>query len=44
MKTFKNLWVIGNGFDLSCGLKTRYGQFLDYYLKTPKDYIEKARE
>ena len=44
MKTFKNLWVIGNGFDLSCGLKTRYWQFLDYYLKTSKDYIEKARE
>lgn len=27
----KTLFIIGNGFDINLGLKTRYGQFYDYY-------------
>ena len=46
------LFVIGNGFDVSLGLKTGYQDFYDYYLKQPsenevikklKDYLHSAR-
>ncbi len=29
------VYIIGNGFDISLGLKTSYKNFLDYYLKQP---------
>jgi len=28
-------FLIGNGFDLACGLKTTYSNFVDYYLTVP---------
>ena len=28
----KSVWFIGNGFDIYCGLKTQYSQFLNKYL------------
>lgn len=29
--------MIGNGFDLACGLKTAYANFVDYYLSVPSE-------
>jgi hypothetical protein len=37
MTNFRNLWIIGNGFDLSCNLNTRYEQFLSQYKKSPNE-------
>jgi len=31
------LFLIGNGFDLNLGMKTRYRDFYDYYTNLPKD-------
>lgn len=33
--SFKSIVIIGNGFDLNCGLKTRYKNVYDSYLLTP---------
>ena len=30
----KQLLIIGNGFDLACGLKSRYKDFFDNYLSS----------
>ena len=33
-EAIKQLLIIGNGFDLACGLKSRYKDFFDNYLRT----------
>lgn len=33
----KTVFIIGNGFDLNIGLKTRYSDFYKYYCKTPSN-------
>lgn len=42
----KVLYLFGNGFDLSMGLKTRYTDFYDYYLtrKSTNNYIMDFKE
>lgn len=36
----KQLLIIGNGFDLACGLKSRYNDFFyDLYKENPQNYI-----
>lgn len=32
----KITFLIGNGFDINLGLKTKYSEFLDYYLDSKK--------
>ncbi|MDR1208392.1 MAG: bacteriophage abortive infection AbiH family protein [Holosporales bacterium] len=44
MNSFKNLWIIGNGFDLSCDLKTGYHDFLNWYKGTPNEIRIEAYE
>jgi len=44
MKRFENLWIIGNGFDLTCDLKTKYDNFLDWYKNTNYSYKKEALE
>ena len=35
----KQLLIIGNGFDLACGLKSRYNDFFyDLYKENPQNY------
>ena len=34
--TMNIVFLIGNGFDLNLGLKTRYRNFYDYYVALPK--------
>lgn len=40
------VFLIGNGFDLNLGLKTKYRNFYDYYIKLPSNTttIEKFKE
>ena len=33
-ESIKQLLIIGNGFDLACGLKSSYKDFFDNYLKS----------
>ena len=45
-EAIKQLLIIGNGFDLSCGLKSSYKDFFDNYFKSvsstnPKMYWER---
>lgn len=42
----KIVYLIGNGFDINLGLKTRFRQFYDYYLEqnSPTDTITKFKE
>jgi len=44
MKKYDHLWIIGNGFDIACKLKTGYYKFLDWYINTPNKFREKALE
>jgi hypothetical protein len=39
---FKNLWIIGNGFDRSCGLETSYVQFLEWYKQASNELWAEA--
>lgn len=43
--TMNITYLIGNGFDLNLGLKTRYRDFYDYYVKQPSndDLIKKFK-
>lgn len=34
--TYELLYLIGNGFDLKMGLKTRYSDFYDWYKQQEK--------
>ncbi len=34
---YANSFLIGNGFDVNLGLKTRYAEFYKYYLDIPTD-------
>ncbi len=40
------VYLIGNGFDLNLGLKTKYSDFYDYYLQldSPNDNVAKLKE
>jgi hypothetical protein len=41
----KQLLIIGNGFDIACGLKSRYNDFFyDLYKENPQDYIITEQE
>lgn len=42
----KIVYLIGNGFDINLGLKTRFRQFYDYYLEqnSPTEVIKKFKE
>jgi len=40
------LWIIGNGFDIASGLKTKYADFIEWYRYLPSinDHIHKFKE
>lgn len=42
--TAKKLYIIGNGFDIQHGLKSRYWDFKEYLDKTDKQLVEKLEE
>ncbi|MDI9857950.1 bacteriophage abortive infection AbiH family protein [Flectobacillus roseus] len=42
--TIKKLYIIGNGFDIQHGLKSRYWDFIEYLDNTDKQLVEKLEE
>lgn len=42
--TIKKLYIIGNGFDIQHGLKSRYWDFKEYIDNTDKQLVEKLEE